>query len=110
MSAEKIHWEGKQWKVTDRGLETIDENLSFIPAEELGKINKHHDNEMSDWPFHISHKTWVDYSEFVKAFFIALDVHKGKYTPLSNAVIGEGLYEGLKVQNEMVPIANKNVA
>lgn len=109
MSEQKTHWEGKQWKVTDEGMEAFPVSY-HIAAERLGEINSIGDEDMADWLFHLPEKEWLDYPDFVQAFFIALDVHEGKYKPLSNKAIGEGLAKGIKRQNEILLNEKRNVA
>ena len=41
-------------------------------------------------------KTWVDYPEFVEAYFMALEIHKGTYEMPSLKALGNGIKKGLK--------------
>ena len=109
MSSGKVHWEGKQWRVTDHGLESLPVHY-VINAERLGETNQYDDENFADWPFHVAEKTWLDYQDFLRAFFIALDVHAGKYDPLSNTALGEGLARGLKRHAELLTRKQTNAA
>jgi hypothetical protein len=57
----EVYWAGRQWCVTDYGLETITPDSYYIAASEKG---------------------WVDVEDFAAAFAVALEVHKGKFPPL----------------------------
>ena len=94
MEESKVYWQGKQWKVTDSGLES--ENVDYtILKESLGELGTH-DEETADWLFHMPQKTWVDYPEFVEAYFMALEIHKGTYEMPSLKALGNGIKKGLK--------------
>ena len=62
-----IWWQGKQWAVTERGIECRD-GTYFIAADRLPGTNP-------SWPIHMAGKTWVDLDDFCTAFLIALLLH-----------------------------------
>ena len=62
-------WIGRQWSVTEFGVEARDGTYA-IPAARLGEGIPGH-----CWPQHVSEKTWVDVDDFCSAWLIALVFH-----------------------------------
>lgn len=62
-----ILWRGRQWAVTDRGLEKLD-GTHFLPKNALA-------DDLSEWSMirHMGEKTeWLDLEDFVTAFMVAI--------------------------------------
>jgi hypothetical protein len=65
----EMWWRGRQWAVTDHGIERLD-GLYFIAADRLAeKILVH------GWPAHMTEKSWTDTEDFLTAWLIALPLH-----------------------------------
>lgn len=77
----KVYWAGRQWCVTDGGLDTISDDYQ-IDAVALGHLTDGAEEPLAERVRHVCKKTWVDIEDFFAAFAIALDVHAGKFTPL----------------------------
>lgn len=65
-----IIWRGKQWAVTDFGIERLD-GTYYISADRLGEKNVGKPDYPA-WPLHMAKKTWVDIHDFCTAFLVAL--------------------------------------
>jgi hypothetical protein len=74
----KVYWAGRQWCVTDYGLETIREHEYYVEAARLA------DRTDGDDPAkppqietirHIAEKNWVDIEDLFAAYVIAAHVH-----------------------------------
>lgn len=81
----KIYWQGKQWCVTDYGIETVEQDRYYIEAERLGDLTEGRDRDQHPGAERLRHtggKTWVDIEELAAAFAVALQVHAGKFPPL----------------------------
>jgi len=73
-----IFWQGKQWRVTDRGVDEVTNNQPYwieveslaqgIAADERGQYPE-------SWPSLMATKPWVDLDEFITAFLIACVGH-----------------------------------
>ncbi len=76
MSLEQsVLWHGKQWRVTNEGLETTatdGEHVLRIPKAELARGSA---DLYASWPVHMAQKVWVDFDDFVKAFLAACVIH-----------------------------------
>lgn len=89
-----IFWAGRQWCVTDFGLETVKEDRYSVEAERLGDLTESNypDAEPSAERFrHIAEKTWVDIEDLAAAFAMALEIHRGKYEPLPAGALHNAL-------------------
>lgn len=75
MPADKTHYMGLQWAVTDYGIEQVD-GPYHIPMRDLGM-----DVGEGGWVGHMAEKTWVDIEDFRRALDIALKVHHHRTTP-----------------------------
>jgi hypothetical protein len=78
----EVYWAGRQWCVTDYGLETITPDSYYIAASELGELTSGIASVTAERFRHVSEKGWVDVEDFAAAFAVALEVHKGKFPPL----------------------------
>ena len=85
-----ILWRGKQWAVTEYGMECLD-GLYFIEADRLVESHPLH-----SWPEHMATKGWVDRADFLTAWMVALvllrdripaDQHDGLDTGMIEAAI-----------------------
>lgn len=66
---ENILWRGRQWAVTEFGLEALDDSYA-IAASRL-----HVDHGDSTWIIQVGRKTWVDKADFATAFMVATVLH-----------------------------------
>lgn len=71
----EVLWQGRQWAVTEDGLERRDGTYSI--AKE--RLNETFDDGSVDWLFHMGEKTWLDKEDFATAFFVALTLHGTKH-------------------------------
>jgi hypothetical protein len=87
--AEPLHpvwWRGRQWAVTEYGIEALDGRY-VIEASRLTE-----DIEIyGGWPAHIGKKIWVDVPDFVTAWLVALSLH-GADTKHVNAAVMSDLW------------------
>ena len=72
--SEKIYWKGRQWRVTDYGLECVERTYDLdherLPHRGIG--------ERADKPdllVHVAEKPWVDVEDLIVAYAVALAVH-----------------------------------
>jgi hypothetical protein len=75
--AEALHaiwWRGRQWAVTEYGIEALDGTYSF----EAKRLTE--DIEDWGWPAHMAEKDWVDTEELATAWLVALAIH-GAHAP-----------------------------
>ena len=78
-----VYWVGRQWCVTEFGLETIIDQRYYVEASILGGLTEGEDRPIAERLRHIgTDKSWVDGEDLIAAFAVALAVHAGKYTPL----------------------------
>ncbi len=59
----KVFWQGRQWCVTDYGIETIKRDRYYIEAERLGDLTDGRDRDVRPGAERMRHtggKTWVD--------------------------------------------------
>ena len=66
---DRVIWSGKQWAVTDYGIECI-----IGATYEIEKARLLEDRDYG-WIKHMAEKTWVDLPDFVAAFGVALAAH-----------------------------------
>lgn len=81
----KVFWQGRQWCVTDYGIETIKRDRYYIEAERLGDLTDGRDRDVRPGAERMRHtggKTWVDIEDLAAAFAVALQVHAGKFPAL----------------------------
>ncbi len=88
----KVFWAGRQWCVTDYGLETIRENLYYVEAGLLRRLTDYDEAEerpVAETLRHISRKTWVDIEDLFAGFSVAVAIHNITMPPgaVSNAII-----------------------
>lgn len=77
--ARKVYWAGRQWCVTDYGLETIVPDRYYIEGRSLGGVTDRSDPAlppMAERVRHVCEKTWVDVEDLFAAFAVAVDFHK----------------------------------
>ena len=60
-----VHWRGRQWAVTDAGVEAVDGKYHI----EASAIRC--DREGRDWIEHMRHQYWVDCEDLAEALEIA---------------------------------------
>ena len=65
----EIWWRGKQWAVTEAGIEALD-GTYYIGGERLLE-----EIDTWPWPRQMSEKNWVDSDEFATAYMVALVLH-----------------------------------
>jgi hypothetical protein len=68
-------WRGKQWAVTEFGIENLD-GTYVIEAKRL-----HENIDRHSWLAHMGEKTWVDTEDFATAWLVAIAVYGSKATP-----------------------------
>ncbi len=69
---EKLHrviWRGRQWAVTDYGVEALDGTYSFTAS----RLNE--ETAAGGWPEHMTGKSWVDGDDFCTAWLVAIALH-----------------------------------
>lgn len=71
----KIIWKGKQWAVTEYGIERLDGTYA-ISKKEVNEVAISKSNTC--WPVHITNKVWVDADDFTTAWLVSIAVH-GKH-------------------------------
>lgn len=77
LSPRRVYWRGRQWCVTDTGLETNDGHYD-VGARILGELTAHRNakNEpILERIRHITEKRWVDVEDLFAAFSIACHIH-----------------------------------
>jgi hypothetical protein len=65
-----IWWRGRQWAVTEYGIEALDGTYSF----EAKRLTE----DIATWgrPAHMAEKDWVDIEDFSTAWLVALALHR----------------------------------
>jgi hypothetical protein len=71
----EIWWQGRQWAVTEFGIECRD---GSYPIEAKRLCEEHRQEHPYSWIAHVGAKTWVDVDDFATAFFVACAMH-GKH-------------------------------
>jgi hypothetical protein len=66
----QVRWQGRQWAVTDYGIEARDGTYAI----EKARLGEMHGTSWS-WPQHMAEKGWPDVDDFVTAWLVALAVH-----------------------------------
>lgn len=66
---ENILWRGRQWAVTEFGLEALDGSYPIA----AGRLHESHSG--STWVAQVGSKTWVDRADFATAFMVAIVLH-----------------------------------
>ncbi|MBP7649172.1 MAG: hypothetical protein KA085_09150 [Phenylobacterium sp.] len=93
--ASEIIWRGRQWIVTNFGLETLGDPFPYeVAATRLTEGWQGADESLLAWPMELAAKTWIDYRDFVTAYLVALGVHQEAYSPVDVATIKASLNEG----------------
>lgn len=72
----KVYWSGRQWCVTDFGLETINPDRYYVEPSQLRRLTEGAGIPMAEGLRHIGEKTWVDIEDLAAAFAVAVQVHK----------------------------------
>jgi hypothetical protein len=68
----EIWWRGKQWAVTEYGIECLD-GCYFIEANRI--LEEIEGDHPWPWPCHMAEKEWVDADEFATAWLVAIVLH-----------------------------------
>lgn len=74
----KVYWAGRQWCVTDYGLETIKEHEYYLDVQRLSdRTEGNPDDEPPEIETirHLAEKGWVDIEDLFAAYIIAAHVH-----------------------------------
>jgi len=66
-----IWWKGRQWAVTEYGIECLDGKYAIDKSRLLKDYPKY------VWPQHMREKDWVDLHDFTTAWLVALLLHEG---------------------------------
>ena len=66
---DRILWRGRQWAVTDYGIECLDGTYY------IEKIRIAENADTYGWPLHVSQKSWVDSDDFCTAWLVAIALH-----------------------------------
>jgi hypothetical protein len=70
-----ILWRGRQWAVTEYGVECLDGSYYF-DAKRLGEDLPGH-----SWCEHMAEKEWVDIEDFCTAWLVAIALHGSRIDP-----------------------------
>jgi hypothetical protein len=76
-----IWWRGKQWAVTEYGVEALNGTYS-IAASRLTE-----DMKESGWPSHMAAKEWVNLPDFLTAWLVGLALHGHKTAGAHKAIL-----------------------
>lgn len=87
----KVYYAGRQWHVTDFGLECLEPYHYDIEASRLGALTDWNGPPCAEAMLHVGAKTWVDVEDFAAAFAVACQVHAGKFAPLPEGAFLEAL-------------------
>lgn len=90
----KVFWQGRQWCVTDFGIETKERDRYYIEAERLGDLTEGPDSDTrptAERMLHTGTKTWVDIEDFAAAFAVSLQIHTGRFTELPQGAFHNAL-------------------
>lgn len=89
----KILWRGRQWAVTEYGLEALDGSYPIA----AGRLEE----EFSEWSWlmQMGEKTWIDMPDFTTAFMVAIVLH-GRAPGFDRAQIMNDFRRGMKLQDE----------
>jgi hypothetical protein len=61
-------WRGRQWAVTDHGIEALDGTYAIPTSRLVEDIDDH------SWLAHMGEKSWVDTEDFATAWLVALAI------------------------------------
>jgi hypothetical protein len=78
----RVMWRGRQWAVTDYGIEALDGTYSFTAA----RLNE--ETATGGWPEHMTEKPRVDSDDFCTAWLVAIALHG---TRISKARVREAI-------------------
>lgn len=79
-----IWWRGRQWAVTEFGLECLDGTYPIEKSRLREGLEKH------CWPEHMTEKNWVNADDFITAWLVALAMH-GNGSPFIRRTIGRSI-------------------
>lgn len=65
----RILWRGRQWAVTEYGVECLDGTYCIKKSRLAEQI------DVWGWPAHVTEKIWVDADDFMTAWLVALALH-----------------------------------
>lgn len=88
-----IIWRGRQWAVTEFGLERLNGAYSLSPSD-LGNTGA--ESDFPSLPSHMAGKMWVDVHDFCTAFLVALALFP-EQTKFTQEQIRKGLDAALEV-------------
>src|ERR1700709_1108815 len=71
----RIWWRGRQWAVTEYGLEALDGTYPIAKSKLTEGL------EFWGWPEQVTSKDWVDAEDFMTAWLVALALHGVKTEP-----------------------------
>lgn len=100
-----IIWKGRQWAVTEYGLETLGEPYNY--EIEKGRLGERADRglngeDVPSWLVHMMEKDWLDVDDFFTAYLVAVGVYAGQYRgPVTTQDIIAGLQAGLSEREDM---------
>jgi hypothetical protein len=69
---DEVWWRGRQWAVTEYGIERLDGGYTIEAADLVWGFNNY---PWYQWPAHMSGKRWVDIDEFTTAWMVAVLMH-----------------------------------
>ena len=91
---EKI-WQGRQWAVTEYGIEARDGRY-VIDAARLSETRDFRGQRLPSWPLHMAEKSWVDIHDFCTAFLAALACYP-EFAEFNGTQIREGVRRAIIV-------------
>lgn len=94
---DRTFWAGRQWKVTQAGILTLDEDF-LIATHHLGALRPGQTPPMSDWPPHMARHHWLDLEDFEHAFCFALRQHEGAYASLPEGAVERAFEEARRIK------------
>jgi hypothetical protein len=99
---ERLLWQGRQWAVTTRGIDTTRPYRNgaypyWIEKERLAETRPFSNGLLADWPLHLAEKNWVDIEDFIQAWQFACRVHK---TNLGNIDVAKSIAAAWEIWQE----------
>ena len=97
----EVLWQGRQWAVTEYGIEARDGGYHF-PAERLSEVREYAGQQLPDWPLHMAEKSWVDIHDFCTAFLAAIACYP-EFAKFNGEQIREGVRRAIKMSHRGDP-------
>jgi hypothetical protein len=72
MSNKDLYWKGKQWAVSENGLQSLDGEIIISPSDLISYKSKLTPGVLARWPIEMSETLGVNYDDFVTAWLVAL--------------------------------------